>query len=499
MLTSDDHVVPTPARTTPPITILLDPDDAWQITADALAAHAPAHGRITVHPTPGITDDRVLAHDLLAALGKQATHLNVQHLTTSGAAWAAAATWMILGNTTTLILLRAHLMGAQRWKRLLWLREETGVHLVLIHHTGTVAHTTRARLADIEHRITRDHHECLPPPPPGTEQSHDHNHDRAPAHDEAAAPSPAMVDAPFPRYRAEAYRRLTAAEFAQADAEYRRGLQAACAWLTSRATCETSPAQQDALLPIQTERGFSVWGEATLVDHVLGRTRLQPSVDGADDGPQRYPYPWSDTIQLEVFLSELVLGAPTRAHSVARVRGAQAGFLLHGLLLQPPDDLVAAGGPGMSYPFTRDVADRIRSQLAHPYVTAALVIALLSGTGGQHVSEVDARKLDASASQFTLASGHYAIPGYCRDLVRAAGLYCRLAPGSRRLRAVIGEHGAALVPAAATCGIEWDNSSLLVNGGPWHVWTGCWRVGEPLHEWHDIPPRGTRHCPGQRP
>ncbi|MFE3527005.1 hypothetical protein ACFXOD_36620 [Streptomyces sp. NPDC059161] len=54
----------------PPVTVVLDPYDDVVHTRAALAAHAPHHGRLTVHPTPGADAAIALAHDILAALGK---------------------------------------------------------------------------------------------------------------------------------------------------------------------------------------------------------------------------------------------------------------------------------------------------------------------------------------------------------------------------------------------------------------------------------------------
>ncbi|NEB67456.1 hypothetical protein G3I39_10400, partial [Streptomyces fulvissimus] len=63
------------------------------------AAHTPALGRITVHPTPVASAPAALAHDLLRSMGK--------HLPVAGSedgtywtgnaqtAWRVVATWML--------------------------------------------------------------------------------------------------------------------------------------------------------------------------------------------------------------------------------------------------------------------------------------------------------------------------------------------------------------------------------------------------------------------
>ena len=60
----------------PPVTVVHDPDDDYAFMAAALAAHAPALGRITVHPTPVASAPASLAHDLLRSLGKEGIVVN---------------------------------------------------------------------------------------------------------------------------------------------------------------------------------------------------------------------------------------------------------------------------------------------------------------------------------------------------------------------------------------------------------------------------------------
>lgn len=55
--------------------------------------------------------------------------------------------------------------------------------------------------------------------------------------------------------------------------------------------------------------------------------------------------------QLQTILAELVHDSPTRRHTVTRLRGAQARFLAHGLLLTvptPADLLGTLNGPGLN-------------------------------------------------------------------------------------------------------------------------------------------------------
>ena len=100
-------------------------------------------------------------------------------------------------------------------------------------------------------------------------------------------------------------------------------------------------------------------------------------------------HPWRDEAGLQLFPSELVATAPTRRHTVALVRGAQAAFLLHGPLLDVPPDLEHQRGPGLSSPeLTSTVAQRLRTPLAHPVIAAALATAVITG---HHLDRVRGR------------------------------------------------------------------------------------------------------------
>lgn len=74
--------------------------------------------------------------------------------------------------------------------------------------------------------------------------------------------------------------------------------------------------------------------------------------------------------------------SPTRRHAVARLRGAQAGFLAHGMLLTvptPQDLLGIQNGPGLNIPMTSRLVDRIRDRVAHPVIAAGFATTLFTG------------------------------------------------------------------------------------------------------------------------
>ncbi|MFI9328922.1 helicase associated domain-containing protein [Kitasatospora sp. NPDC052868] len=136
----------------PGVTLALDPGDDAACTRAALAAHHPAAGRITVHPTPGTTRAEDLAHDVLAALGKPYTppgpwgHAH-------DLPWAAAAAWILTLPVHHLTVLRAHLLAPTAWRRLLDLQRRTGIHLTIVCHRTPPPALTEA-LHRVAHRTT---------------------------------------------------------------------------------------------------------------------------------------------------------------------------------------------------------------------------------------------------------------------------------------------------------------------------------------------------------
>ncbi|MER6781178.1 MULTISPECIES: hypothetical protein [unclassified Streptomyces] len=122
----------------PLLTVVHDEDDDRAFMDWALAAHAPAAGRITVHPAPTPAAPAALAHDLLRALGK--------HLPWSGSpegtcwmsdartAWRTVAAWVQALEIGHVVLTRAHLVTAAHLTRLFALAHLTGIRLTLVCH-----------------------------------------------------------------------------------------------------------------------------------------------------------------------------------------------------------------------------------------------------------------------------------------------------------------------------------------------------------------------------
>ena len=318
-----------------PVTILLDPQDDVRVTAGLLASHDPARGRVVVHPTPAPWGDHVFAHDLLAALGRPVSRFDDEHLSKAKAAWLAAAAWMLTEQIHDLVVLRADRLPASTWAWLLRVRQQAGHQLLLVCHLPQIPPHLAGALAGSNHRVLHD----LPTlggvqdrPPPEADQCS--------VAELQGAELPSVPAAGVAHYRAEAFRQLDPAAFARFDAVYREGFDAACAWLTS---------------------------------------------DPGSGQAAKWSAPGTELVRS--FLARLAHHSRSRRRTLTLLRGAQAGFLAHGLLLTIPtasDLLTALNGPGLNtVPITGRIVDQIRSGVAHPVVAAAVAAALFTGIAPQ--------------------------------------------------------------------------------------------------------------------
>ncbi|MFJ4192255.1 hypothetical protein [Kitasatospora sp. NPDC089509] len=145
----------------------MDPHDDLPHTRAALAAHHPAIGHITIHPTPATDSSTCLAYDLLATLGKPVP------LTGTQPPWATAAAWTLASGITHLTVLRAHFLTRRRIEDLLTLRSRTGIRLMLVCHRPSVPvamaralHPHGYHLAQAR-AVLPDTDQQPPPPGPG--------------------------------------------------------------------------------------------------------------------------------------------------------------------------------------------------------------------------------------------------------------------------------------------------------------------------------------------
>ncbi|WP_240677597.1 hypothetical protein [Actinacidiphila soli] len=138
----------------PPLTVVHDPHDDHAFMAAALAAHTPALGRITVHPTPVASAPAALAHDLLRSLGKHLPLAGSEDGTywtgNTETAWRAVAAWTLALRIGHVIVTRAHRISSRHFEYLFALRELTGIRLTLLCH-GPLPPALAAALAALPH------------------------------------------------------------------------------------------------------------------------------------------------------------------------------------------------------------------------------------------------------------------------------------------------------------------------------------------------------------
>ncbi len=119
--------------------VVVDEWDDVKVIRAALEAHQPAHGRITVQPTPASGRPAALAHDVLYALGKRLAPgpgTADVWLDSVTPAWLAAAAWSAATGVRHVVVTRAHLLTARRIDQLLAWHETTGVQLTLLWQTS---------------------------------------------------------------------------------------------------------------------------------------------------------------------------------------------------------------------------------------------------------------------------------------------------------------------------------------------------------------------------
>ncbi|MFF7638555.1 hypothetical protein ACFZB9_36210 [Kitasatospora sp. NPDC008050] len=197
----------------PQLTVIHDAHDDHAFMAAALAAHAPALGCITVHPTPVATAPASLAHDLLRSMDKHLPPIGSEDdaywTGSTDTAWRAVAAWIQTLHIHHVIVTRVHRISSRHFEHLFALRELTGIRLTLLSHGQLTPALTEA-LAVLPHL---DVHTLagarravdVPAPPPPADRY---------AWWEAAAQFPPRVDEPcllMPRRRPVGRDRLDAA------------------------------------------------------------------------------------------------------------------------------------------------------------------------------------------------------------------------------------------------------------------------------------------------
>ncbi|TMR02399.1 hypothetical protein ETD83_12705 [Actinomadura soli] len=236
---------------------------------------------------------------------------------------------------------------------------------------------------------------------------------------------------------------------------------------------------------------------------------------GADDDADRFedrrghgglavfPMPWPDSNALDEFLLALLSISSSPAHSLVLLRGAQAGFLLHGLLLTVPADPGRLGGPGFGgLPLSVQVAEQIRASTLDPLRAAALALTLATGLDPADLGSSRAQDLADDASSIVLGPYpwrststvlRFPVPPHARDLLAAARAYTVLSgggPAEPLLSAGLGYYEQEVWATAAACGLGFRRSHRW--GSPlgeraerpdyWHLHLRCVWVAAPLHD-----------------
>lgn len=482
------------------VTVLIDADDDAAVTTALLNAHDPTAGCVVVHPTPAVSSTSALARDVLRALGRPIGRLSDERISTAGPAFKAAAAWMIAEGVRDLIVLRAQLLSAASWEQLIELARCAGLRLVLVRHGLDRRWELDRVLGEVEHHVTKDLAEVLPDRPvPPTAAA-------------AAAAAPPVTELPripssdVHRFRADAWRRLPAEDFARVDAVYEQGVQAACRWLSShpdRSPWSESLPQRGVQLvfppflpPNEIHAGLTLLN-SKFTGEVLRAIAEGLLCVGREWSTLSGLHRWSDVEGLHRFLTELVADSPSRRHTIARLRGAQAGFLLHGLHLALPANLDSANGPGLNtVPFTEDTAARLRAGVAHPVHAAAIAAAMFTALDPDVLATIPISLLADDAAvlqtrpggigQLTGTPTSYFVPAPARPLLLAARafLYLRGASPSQRL---LSTSVGSLAATAAVCGVPLPIRTPRI-GPPWHTATVCWWVAAALHAEDGSPP-----------
>ncbi|WP_406277612.1 hypothetical protein OH799_08545 [Nocardia sp. NBC_00881] len=273
-------------------------------------------------------------------------------------------------------------------------------------------------------------------------------------------PLPQISDGDVTTFRADAYRSLPPAEFARIDAVYTQGIRATCRWLAENSG---HPCHHD----LDQNGDWSGLGTHTdLAQYML--TVLQPRLTVADHlrsgRGAGLVEEWNDILGLYRFLGGLVADSPSRGHTITRLRGAQAAFLLHGLRLDLPPDLAYSVGPGLTtIPIDHKVISRIHAGTANPADAAAIATVLFTGATAIELNAVPCVALTADALIFNGPIGYthasdlyvWVIPPLARPLLHSARVYREMhdTPDSKLFAGAIGGAGFRLRKIAAACGL----------------------------------------------
>ncbi|MEU7046725.1 hypothetical protein AB0A77_37575 [Streptomyces varsoviensis] len=290
--------------------------------------------------------------------------------------------WTLTTGLKQAIVLRAHRLTPERLARLATWRTETGIRPPV---SGTPAILDAVG-------------------PPDTSRRH------GPPSSDHIPPLSDLPDGDAASFLQECRRHLNKDDFARTDSQYRAGHAAARTWL----------ARHPSFTPVA--------------------TAIARSPD--EDTGSHAPTDWKDMESLRLFLARLTVSSPSPGHTLARVRGAQSGFLSWQLRLDVPDDLTEHGGPGITtVPITPHVAHTLTTNLPNPLRAAAVAALLFTGTAQGLLSMTQIASVDEPATRLAIDRDsriyigmlpgprhRYAIPARARPLLTAALAFRRRTP-----------------------------------------------------------------------
>jgi hypothetical protein len=140
-----------------PFTVIVDRQDDVRFTHTVLAAHHPAAGQVSIHPTVG-RGGWLLWHDILHTVA-QGSPLRAPISAERGSAPVqehAARAALKAAAVQRMTVLRAHRIGWGVWADLIALHRTTGTDVIVVHHAELpvdLAHLLR----HCDHRILTTH------------------------------------------------------------------------------------------------------------------------------------------------------------------------------------------------------------------------------------------------------------------------------------------------------------------------------------------------------
>ncbi|KKZ69954.1 hypothetical protein [Streptomyces showdoensis] len=449
-----------------PVRLLLDTDDDHAVDRSAHQWADPARRRITVEPTPHTTSPAHLALDVLRAMGREGYFRPEAERMSTNPAWRAVTCWTLTTGIRDVIVLRAHRLSAERLRRLAVWVAQTGIRLTLLAHTpqrdgerSLLEHLTAAGLdPQVAARGTTCVLDAIGPAAGRRTGSPPHDHTYR---------LPPLPHSPVPVFREDCRRRLNPADFAHTDGQYRAGYAAARTWLA-----RTQPP----------------------------RPENTPTTSRRDE---RTPFSLQQTEALRLFLARLTVSSPSPQHTLARVRGAQAGFLSRSTLLDVPHDLTTRTGPGITTkPLTPQTVHTITTRLPNPLRAAAIAALLFTGTDTSLLSMTQTAGIEHAHSTLAIDRDSrinigeppgprhmYAVPPRARPLLQTAvafrrrtprtydhhGLFANCFGTTPRFEALIADVGLP-IPALARHA-----------GDDWHTATHAWHLHTPAPRTSDFP------------